>query len=113
VPVPYITIRKQDLDDPLCTNLNLVARTHTDELNRLGGLNGPVSIVSGLSVGDNQLGAGSLDVGGANVFSGAGNPNGVVAAPLGSMYLNTAGGAGQTIWVKESNNGGKTGWVAK
>jgi len=112
VPVPYITIRKQDFDDPVVSNVNLVVRTHTDELNRLGGLNGPVSIVSSLSVGDNQLGAGSLNVGGANVFAGSGDPNGVVSAPPGSMYLNTAGGTGQSLWIKEAGSG-KTGWIAK
>jgi Na+/alanine symporter len=34
--------------------------------------------------------------------TGTGNPNGVV----------TAGGAGATLWVKESGTG-NTGWVAK
>jgi hypothetical protein len=42
----------------------------------------------------------------------AGNPNGNVAAPPGSICLNTSGGASTTIWVKESGTG-NTGWVAK
>jgi hypothetical protein len=47
------------------------------------------------------------------IVSGSGSPNtnSVVAVP-GSLYLNTAGGAGATLWVKESGTGG-TGWVAK
>lgn len=46
------------------------------------------------------------------IFSGAGVPNGVVTAPVGSLYLNTTGGAGTTLYVKESGTG-NTGWVAK
>lgn len=41
-----------------------------------------------------------------------GNPNGNVAAPPGSICLNTSGGAGSSIYVKESGTG-NTGWVAK
>lgn len=42
----------------------------------------------------------------------AGNPNGNVAAPPGSICLNTSGGAGSSLYVKESGTG-NTGWVAK
>lgn len=44
--------------------------------------------------------------------SGAGTPEGVVAAPVGSLYTRTDGGAGTTLYVKESGTG-NTGWVAK
>jgi hypothetical protein len=44
--------------------------------------------------------------------SGLAAPNGVVTAPTGSLYSKTAGGAGATLWVKESGSG-NTGWVAK
>jgi hypothetical protein len=43
---------------------------------------------------------------------GAGTPEGVVTAPVGSLYTNTSGGAGTTLYVKESG-AGNTGWVAK
>lgn len=43
---------------------------------------------------------------------GAGSPEGVVAASPGTLYLNENGGAGTTLYVKESGTG-KTGWVAK
>ena len=64
----------------------------------------------------NVYAGGHVTVGGASgpkIISGAGNPNtnSVVAGP-GSLYLNTNGGAGATLWVKESGTGG-TGWVAK
>lgn len=43
---------------------------------------------------------------------GAGDPEGVVTAPVGSLFLRTDGGAGTTLYVKESGSG-NTGWVAK
>lgn len=44
--------------------------------------------------------------------SGTGSPEGVVTAPVGSLYTRRDGGAGTTFYVKESG-GGNTGWVAK
>jgi hypothetical protein len=44
--------------------------------------------------------------------SGAGSPEGVVTAAVGSLYTRTDGGAGTTLYVKESG-AGNTGWVAK
>ena len=43
---------------------------------------------------------------------GAGSPEGVVTANSGSIYRNRSGGAGTTLYVKESGSG-NTGWVAK
>lgn len=45
-------------------------------------------------------------------LSGAGSPQGVVAASPGALYRNTNGGAGQTLWVKETGTG-TSGWAAK
>lgn len=49
-----------------------------------------------------------------NVFitSGAGTPEGAVIAPVGSVFTRTDGGAGTTLYVKESGSG-NTGWIAK
>lgn len=44
--------------------------------------------------------------------TGAGTPEGAIAAAVGSLYTNTTGGAGTTLYVKESGVG-STGWVAK
>jgi hypothetical protein len=44
--------------------------------------------------------------------SAAGSPEGVVTAAIGSLYTNRTGGAGTTLYVKESG-AGNTGWVAK
>lgn len=44
--------------------------------------------------------------------SGKGSPEGVVTASVGSLYTRTDGGAGTTLYVKESG-AGNTGWIAK
>lgn len=43
----------------------------------------------------------------------AGDPNGNVTGNIGDLCINTGGGAGVTLWVKESGDGTNTGWVAK
>lgn len=43
--------------------------------------------------------------------SGTGSPEGVKTAIVGSRYTRTDGGAGTTLYVKESGSG-NTGWVA-
>jgi hypothetical protein len=47
------------------------------------------------------------------IFAGSGSPQGVVAAPVGSLYTRTDGGASTTLYVKESGGSSDTGWVAK
>lgn len=71
-----------------------------------------------------KLTAGNLLIGAANQgieFSGnsnvlwrcgSGSPETVVTAPVGSLFTRTDGGAGTTLYVKESG-AGNTGWVAK
>ena len=46
------------------------------------------------------------------ITSGTGSPEGAQAAPVGSVWLRTDGGAGTTLYVKESGSS-NTGWVAK
>ena len=46
------------------------------------------------------------------VRMGAGSPEGVVAAPVGTLFLRTDGGATTTLYVKTSGTG-TTGWTAK
>ena len=47
------------------------------------------------------------------LLSGAGSPAGVITADIGTLYLRTDGGAGTTLYVKESGSGTNAGWVAK
>ncbi len=44
--------------------------------------------------------------------TGTGSPEGVITAPVGHLYLRTDGGAGTTLYVKESGSG-NTGWIGK
>ena len=50
--------------------------------------------------------------GGGKIFSGTGSPEGVVTAGVGSIFMRTDGGAGTSIYCKESGSG-NTGWVGK
>lgn len=45
-------------------------------------------------------------------YVGSGSPEGVVTAPIGSVYHRTDGGAGTSTYAKESGTG-NTGWIAK
>jgi hypothetical protein len=48
-----------------------------------------------------------------NIITGTGSPAGVVVANRGTIFLRTDGGAGTTLYVKESNDGNFNGWTAK
>lgn len=51
---------------------------------------------------------------GVSILSGTGNPEGVVYAGLGSLYLNATGGAGTSLYIKQTGSAwDNTGWVAK
>lgn len=63
-------------------------------------------------VGSRLTASGGFSTGTARWTSGTGSPEGVVTAPVGSLYTRTDGGAGTTLYVKESGTG-NTGWAAK
>lgn len=50
---------------------------------------------------------------GVNVSAGTGSPNGVVTGSPPDLYLNFSGGAGTTLYVKESGAATDTGWAGK
>jgi hypothetical protein len=50
--------------------------------------------------------------GGITWTSGSGSPEGVVTAPVGSLFSRSDGGAGTSLYVKQSGTG-NTGWVGK
>jgi hypothetical protein len=52
-----------------------------------------------------------IDFNGLTITQGAGSPQSVVTADPGSLYLNTNGGSGTTLYTKESGSG-DTGWTA-
>ena len=57
--------------------------------------------------------AGALLPGGttSGMYAGSGSPNGAVTANVGSVFLRVDGGAGTSLYVKESGTG-NTGWTA-
>lgn len=59
-----------------------------------------------------QSAAGVVMGSGAKILSGSGSPEGSKTAPVGSLYLRSDGGAGTTLYVKQSGTG-NTGWVGK
>lgn len=71
----------------------------------------------------NTASTGNLDVGGTiavtgvgtmgNFKRGTGSPESVVTGSVGDLYTRTDGGAGTTLYVKESGSATNTGWVAK
>lgn len=50
---------------------------------------------------------------GAQGWQGNGSPQGVIAAPVGSIYHRLDGGAGTSLYVKESGGSTSSGWVGK
>lgn len=46
-------------------------------------------------------------------FTGSGSPNGTVTASPPAVYFNRSGGAGTTLYVKESGSNTNTGWIGK
>ena len=58
------------------------------------------------------LGKLTIGSGGAAISSGAGTPEGVVTAVVGSLFLRTDGSTSTTLYVKTSGTG-NTGWTAK
>ena len=59
--------------------------------------------------------AGRIFLGGTSgpaIIVGTGTPESVVSAPVGSLFIRTDGGAGTTLYVKQSGTG-NTGWAGK
>lgn len=60
----------------------------------------------------NAFAASGIVIGTAKIINGTGSPEGVVTAPIGSVFLRTDGGASTTLYIKTSG-AGNTGWTAK
>jgi hypothetical protein len=58
---------------------------------------------------DNQI---AIKAGTTAWYSASGSPEGAVSAGVGSLYTDSSGGTGTTLYVKESGSG-NTGWVAQ
>lgn len=71
-----------------------------------------VTITQAGNVTVNQTSKGFTLPGGITWTSGAGSPEGVVTAPIGSLYSRTDGGVLTSLYVKQSGTG-NTGWAGK
>ena len=109
------------------TNFNAMAATTTGvAFNNIRGFNqdlvirarsGGTNIVTfDASDGTDRLiisDAGVVTIGGGvTIQSGSGTPEGAITAVVGSLYMRTNGGAGTSLYVKESGSG-NTGWIGK
>jgi hypothetical protein len=54
-----------------------------------------------------------VQLGPINLFIGSGSPAGVVIGSPPDIYLNSLGGAGTTIYIKESGSSTAAGWAGK
>lgn len=68
------------------------------------------SMISNVHFPISQVGNPSLSP--VSVLGGSTGPVGFASAPVGSIYLNTSGATGSTLYVKEAG-AGTTGWTAK
>lgn len=89
-------------------------RTSINGANTFNPLTNNTGTIGNASLIWSSVAATTLLVGPSSVqfTSGAGTPEGVVTAPVGSLYTRTNGGANTTLYIKESGTG-NTGWVAK
>lgn len=77
------------------------------------GVNYTQNIVRGaLSPSSSVIRTRSLPVGDVGFAWGNGSPEGVVSAPVGTLYMRRDGGSGTVFYVKEGGGTGNTGWVA-
>jgi len=76
------------------------------------GSNMIVSPLTGIKTNKNiQCNSISLQ-GSTGIYTGVGSPEGAISAKIGSLYIRTDGGAGTTLYIKESGTG-NIGWIAK
>lgn len=91
------------------------------------GQTGPSNVVTQIDLSNNTLPSNNFlqstnpafvgamtmfSVGGPIITNSVGSPESAITAPVGSLCINTSGGSGTTLYVKESGTG-NTGWVGK
>jgi hypothetical protein len=77
-----------------------------------GSYNQALSVFSIATTSSITSNAGYYNAYGTAWLSNIGSPEGVVTAPIGSLYTNVSGGVSTTLYVKTSG-AGNTGWTAK
>jgi hypothetical protein len=74
---------------------------------------GETESLNGVRVGGPATTPATIATVGARISSGNGDPNGVITGSVGDLWLRLDGGAGTTLYVKESGAATTAGWVGK
>ena len=82
-------------------------------VNELNAVEGGHVIARVLEAMQDQLQASPIRIGQTHIYSGRGTPVGNQVGYVGDLYLRTDGSTTTTLYVKETGNNTKTGWVAK
>ena len=93
------------IDDDVANSFSKIAPTRTNLALANNAGQTKAFVGSAFVVTATPLGLGSV-----TLNWGAGSPESSLSAPVGSLYLNTSGGSGTVFYVKESGDGGNTGW---
>lgn len=106
--VKWCTLTSCATDTGYTTDFNL--NSTSTAVGCFGKVNGSITYINTFT---KQLSVPSLLLNGSQILNGTGSPNGAVTGNPGDLYLNTSGGAGTTLYVKESGTNSNTGWVGK
>jgi hypothetical protein len=74
---------------------------------------GETAALNGVRVGGPATTPATIATVGARISSGNGDPNGTITGSVGDLWLRLDGGAGTTLYVKESGAATTAGWVGK
>jgi hypothetical protein len=92
--------------------LNAPVVNVTNAILQVSGNRSAGSPVGSVTVANTVNATNGFLIGSVKILSGAGDPEGNVAAPAGSLYLRVDGGSSSTLYVKGSGTN-NTGWIAK
>lgn len=71
-----------------------------------------ITYTTPLTVANANVDYGILTNNGSKIYSNGATPESAITAPIGSLCINSAGGAGTTLYIKELGTG-NTGWIGK
>jgi parallel beta-helix repeat protein len=77
------------------------------------GLSNYITYTTPYSVSNAAVHWGEYSANTAKIYTNNATPEAAIAAKIGSLCINTAGGAGTTLYVKQSGDNTNTGWVGK
>jgi hypothetical protein len=112
--VPYATAGGLLTDNANLTYNSATALNIANTTSSTSATTGSLTIGNGTAATNVGIGGGNVTAGalitGANLRSGTGSPEGVVTAPVGTVFERTDGSTGTTLYIKETG-AGNTGWV--